>query len=30
MGGSISVESEYKKGTKFTMFVNIQIKNPIL
>ena len=23
MGGTISVESEYKKGTKFTMIVNI-------
>ncbi len=27
MGGSISVESEYRKGTKFIMVVNIQIRN---
>ena len=29
MGGTINVESEYKKGTKFIMLVNVQVKNNI-
>ena len=28
MGGEINIKSEYRKGTKFTIFVIVEVINP--